>query len=117
MNHQGVQFNGVLARVGTRQDGSLGLSIETPELTPEEKLAVFSLQNVPCEITFRPNDEAAPPKEIKGELNRKTISTRIRGVIFVWWKSCGEPGEFAAFYESEGNKIINSYKAKLPPIP
>lgn len=111
---QGVQFNGVIARIGTRSDGSLGLTVESPELLPDEKLAVFSLQNVPCEITFRPNDSAAPPKEIKTDLNRKTQSERIRAVLFCFYKSVGEPGSWDAFYQSETSKYIESIKAKLP---
>ena len=112
----GILFNGVLSGASTRQDGSLGLRVDTPELTPEEKLAVFALQNVPCEITFKPADEAAPPKEVKGELSRKTVSQRFRAVVFVWWSQLGKPGDFAQFYESEGNKVVEAYKAKLRPL-
>lgn len=111
---QGVQFNGVIARIGTRSDGSLGLTVESPELLPDEKLAVFSLQNVPCEITFKPNDSQAPPKEIKQELARKSQSERIRSVLYCYWKAVGEPGIWEAFYVSESNKFIESVKAKLP---
>ncbi len=114
--NQAIQFNGVLTRVGTRSDGSLGITIETPALVPEEKLAVFNLQNIPCRITFLPNDaDAMPPKEIKGELSKRTISERWRATLFVWWKHLGEPGTFDAFYESEGNKAISAIKSKLPP--
>jgi hypothetical protein len=113
--NQGIQFNGVLTRVGTRSDGSLGITLETPALVPEDKLAVFNLQNIPCEITFKPNDaDAMPPKEIKGELSKRTISERWRAILFVWWKHLGEPGTFDAFYASEGEKAINAVKAKLP---
>lgn len=112
-----IQFNGVLTRVGTRSDGSLGLTVETPSLVPEEKLAVFNLQNIPCSITFRPNDaDAMPPKEIKGELSRKTASERIRAVLFVWWHQLGEPGSFESFYQSETDKMITSVKNKLKPV-
>ena len=114
--NQAIQFNAVLTRVGTRSDGSLGITIETPELVPEDKLAVFNLQNVPCKVTFQPNvADAAPPKEIKGELSRKTCSERIRAVIFCFFKAVGEPGLFDAFYAAECEKVINAYKAKLPP--
>lgn len=100
----------------TKSDGSIGIRLETPELTPEDCLAVFSLRNIPCEITFKPNDaDAAPPKEIRGELSRKTISERWRTILFVWWKHLGEPGTFENFYASEGEKAINQIKAKLPP--
>lgn len=115
--NQAIQFNGVLSRVGTRSDGSLGLTLESGELVPEDKLAVFNLQNIPCLITFKPNDaDAMPPKEIKSELSRQTISQRWRSVCFVWWKQLGEPGTFEAFYNAEGEKAIIAIKNRLKPV-
>lgn len=117
MNSQAIQFHGVLSRVGTRSDGSLGMTIESGELVPEDKLSVFNLQNIPCLITFRPNDaDASPPKEIKGELSKKTQSERIRAVLFVFWHQVGEPGNFDQFYLAETEKILNTIKAKLKPV-
>lgn len=114
---QAIQFNAVLSRVGTRSDGSLGLTLETAEMIPDDKLIVFGLQNIPCLVTFQPNDaDATPPKEIKGELSRKTQSERIRAAIFVFWRQSGEPGEFDSFYTSETNKLLAGIKAKLKPI-
>lgn len=114
---QAIQFNGHLTRVGTRSDGSLGLTIETGEFTAEEKLAVFSLQNIPCAVALVPNDaDATPPKVVKSELSRKTQSERIRSVLHVYWKQMGEPGDFATFYESETNKYINAVKMRLKPL-
>lgn len=115
MSNQAIQFNGHLTRIGTRSDGSLGLTLETPEFTSEECLAVFSLRNIPCEVTLRPNDaDAMPPKEIKGEFDKLTQSQRIRRILYVWYRELGEPGQFDAFYQSETNKYIESIKAKLP---
>jgi hypothetical protein len=112
---QGVSFSGVIARAGTRSDGSLGITVETPELTPEEKLAVFALQNIDCEVTFDPKGAQEPPKEIKGELSKKTHSQRIRAVLFCWWHNLGSPLTFDSFYQMECEKFINSIKAKLEP--
>ncbi len=113
---QPVEFNGHLTRISTRSDGSLGITLESGAMVPENKLTLFNFQNIPCLVTLKPNDaDAMPPKELKGELSRKTISERLRAVIFVWYKQLGSPGEFSVFYESEGNKVINSYKARLEP--
>ena len=116
MSHQAIQFSAVLTRCGTRSDGSLGVTLETAALTPEDKLLLFNLQNVPCEVTMEPNDkDATPPKEIKGELSKKTQSERIRAALFVWWHQLGEPGAFDAFYQSETEKYISHVKTKLRP--
>ena len=113
---QAVLFNGVMTGASTRSDGSMAVRISTGELIPEDKLVLFNLQNIPCAVTLKPNDaDAAPPKEIKGELSTRTQSERIRSVLFVWWKQLGEPGEFAAFYDSETEKYIAAVKTKLKP--
>lgn len=114
--NQAIQFQAVLSRVGTRSDGSLGLTLESGEMVPEDKLAVFGLQNVPCMVTFQPNSDANPPREIKGELSKKTQSERIRAALFVFWHQAGEPGSFDAFYQSETEKLLNGIKAKLKPV-
>jgi hypothetical protein len=115
--HTAIQFQAVLSRVGTRSDGSLGLTLETPSLVPEDKLAVFNLQNIPCLVTFQPNDsDATPPREVKGEISKRTISERIRACIFVFWKQAGEPGTFEMFYQIEGEKLVAQLKAKLKPV-
>ena len=113
---QSVLFNAVVAGCSTRSDGSLGIRLSTGEFTPEDKLAVFNLQNCPCEVTLRPNDAGAtPPKEIKGALSRQTPSQRMRSVLFVWWHQLGEPGQFEPFYLAETEKMITTIKAKLKP--
>ena len=117
MTTQSVAFKGHLTRVSTRSDGSLGISLETGSLIPEDKLELFNYQNVPCMVTLEPNDQdATPPKELKGELSRKTQSERIRGSLFVWWHQLGEPGLFEAFYQAETDKFIESVKARLKPV-
>lgn len=113
----GIVFNGVMEGASTRQDGSLSIRISTGELIAEDCLAVFSLRNIPCEITLKPNDaDALPPKEIRGELSKRTISERIRASLFVFWKQAGEPGTFEMFYASEGEKIVSGIKSKLKPV-
>lgn len=114
---QSVQFNGHLTRLGTRTDGSLGISIETGELVADDMLVMFSFRNIPCLITLKPNDaNASPPREVKGELSKKTDSERIRAVLFVWWNQLGSPGEFQAFYHAECEKFIMGIKKHLKPV-
>jgi hypothetical protein len=112
-----IILNGVMSGVSTRTDGSLGIRIESGELIPEEKLMVFNLQNIPCEISFTPRDaDAEPPKIIKGEFDRKSQSQRVHSALYVWWRQLGEPGLFDAFYQSETEKFITSIKNRLKPI-
>jgi hypothetical protein len=111
-----LQFNAVIEGVRTRQDRSLGLTVGTGELTSEEKMTVMELQNVSCSVTFSPTDGFTTVREIKSELSKKSVSERVRACLFVWWHQLGEPGTFQAFYEAEGEKIINNIKSRLKPI-
>lgn len=113
--NQAIQFNGVLDGCSTRKDKSLGLRVDTGELTVEEKMAVLQLQDIPSKITFEPLEGYSVTKEIKTELAKKTQSERIRGVLFCWWSHLGEPGVFDSFYNAETEKFINQIKVKLPP--
>lgn len=112
----GVEFNGVLDGISTRQDKSLGVRLSTPELTSEEKLLIMELQGIPCCIQFKPLEGFQVMREIKTELSRKTQSERLRAVLYCWHHSLGSPGEFENFYVHETNKFIDAIKAKLPPM-
>jgi len=113
---QGVEFDGVLEGLSTRSDGSLGIRVSTGEFTAEDKLAMFSLQNIACKVSFVPIESEQAPKEIKSELSRKTDSQRLRAVLFILWKQAGEFGSFESQYSNEMSKIIEAYKKKLKPI-
>ena len=113
--NQAVEFKGAVAGCRTRQDKSLGITVETPQLTAEEMMLVIQLQDVPCMVKFEPLEGYTVTKEIKTELSRKTQSERIRSVLFLFWHHVGEPGTFDAFYQSETEKFITAVKAKLPP--
>lgn len=114
--NQAIEFKGAVAGCSTRQDKSLSVRVETPELTSEEKMLVMELQDVPCLVRFEPLEGFSVTKEIKTELSKKTQSERIRGTLFVFWHQVGEPGSFDSFYQSETEKIINAIKAKLKPV-
>lgn len=113
---QALELNAVMEGASTRQDRSLSMRLSSSELSSEEKMMVMDLQGIPCLVTFKPLDGFTVTKEIKTELSKKTISERIRACIFVFYKQAGEPGEWEAFYNSEGEKIISQLKAKLKPI-
>lgn len=113
--NQAIEFKGAIAGCSTRQDKSLSVRVETPELTSEEKMMLMELQDCPCLITLKPLEGFSVTKEIKTELSKKTQSERIRAALFVWWHQLGEPGSFDAFYQSESEKYINNIKTKLKP--
>lgn len=111
---QPVEMSVIMSGFSTCADGSLTLRFSTPELQENEVAAISSLRKTELTMRLTPQGAVEAPKEVRGELSRKTQSERLRAVIFVWWRSLGEPGSFQDFYNHELDKTINSIKAKLP---
>lgn len=105
----------ILTSATTRADGSLGIRFSTPELKSEEKVALFELQGMEVDMLLQPRGEVSAKCEVKGELQRKSQSERIRDTLFVWYKQLGEPGEWETFYRHETEKIIDGIKKHLKP--
>jgi hypothetical protein len=105
-----VQISGVRAKV----DGSLGISLSTPELSADEKAVFMEWMNRDLAMMLQNDTEAVGDvKEVKGEFDTKTPSQRLRAVMFVYWKQCGASGEFETFYLQRMEKIIDEIKTHL----
>lgn len=112
-----LKMNTIITGIRARVDGSLGLTLETPELNKEEKVAVMELQNVNCLTLFHPIDgEGKEIKEVKGELSKKSQSSRIRSTLFILWKQRGEQEPFETFYFTQTEKIIDRIKSLLEEV-
>lgn len=106
----------IITGIRARSDGSLGLTISTPELTSENKVVFLNLHNKNCKMLLTPEESTEePPEEVKSELEHKTLSQRIRSALFVWWKQQNKPGDFTNFYEAHQNKVLEHIKSKLDP--
>lgn len=110
-----IRFEGQITGLSTRVDGGLGVRLVTPELKPEEKTAFFELQNLLVEVLIYPKDcKDAEVIPVKKQMDGKSPSQRLYAVLFILWKQEGEPGQFETWYISEMQRIIDSYKARLP---
>ena len=105
-----VQITGVRAKV----DGSLGVSLATPELSAGEKAVFMEWMNRDATMLLQVDTAGVGDiKEVKGEFDRKTPGQRLRAVIYVWWQQSGEQGDFDTFYLHKMEKIIDGVKTKL----
>lgn len=109
-----IQTQGQITGIRAKVDGSLGLSVSTPELSPEEKVAFMSLQNLNVQITIEPTDENSQGviKTKKG-MDGKSPSQRLYNTIFVYYKQVKSAEEFDVFYRRHIESVIDQYKAKL----
>lgn len=107
----------IIKSLRSRVDGSISLTCETPELTSSEKTAFFNIQNLVCKTLIQPMNSLESPLEVKGEVESKTCSQRLRNSLFVWWKQESERGneqaDFESFYKVKMEKLIDHVKGKL----
>ncbi len=109
-----LKLQAIISSIRAKVDRSIGLSISTPELSPEEVALFFQLQGVNLDLTITPLDEKTTElQEIDKEAKQKTPSQRLRSVLFLIWKKEGEQGFFDDFYKIRMEKIIDAMKAKL----
>lgn len=109
-----VQVDGIITTISSRKDGSLRLSLITPELTAEEKAEFMKLQSQNLQCLLNPLDiKNAPKYEVKSEFERKSPSLRLRNTLYVLWDQNGGRGDFDQFYEHQMEKFINAVKEKL----
>lgn len=109
-----IRTEAQLTSFRSRADRGVGFSGVTPEMTDQEKCALFNLQNVLVEMLVYPKDaKDADVVEVKKEMDGKTHSQRLRAVLFVLWKQEGEKEPFEVFYGAKMERLIDQIKTKL----
>jgi hypothetical protein len=109
-----IETSAVITGIRSKSDGSLGLSIGTPELSPEEKVVFMSLQNLNVKMTIEPTENPEEKIKVEKGLDGKSPSERLYNVIYVYYKSLNSSDDFQTFYKRNMEGIIDQYKAKLP---
>lgn len=117
MAKNAIRLECQLTGFSSRVDGSLGFRGSTPELSAEEKVALMELQGLLIEALFTPKDEKeAELVEVKGEMDCKSPSQRLRAVLFVYFKEHQRRGlkeTFDTFYARHVEKLIEYVKTKI----
>jgi hypothetical protein len=111
-----IRTEAQLTSFRSRADGSVGFSGVTPEMSSSEKVALFDLQNVLCELLVYPKDtKDAEVLEVRKEMEGKSPASRLRAIIFVYWKQ-SDPNQqeaFEAFYSRMMEKVIEWVRRKI----
>ena len=109
-------LNAVITGIRAKVDGSLGLSVSTPELSNDEKVSVMELQNRNIELLIKPHEEEAEDIVIVDkDLDTKTQSQRIRSILYLIWKNKGQEGDFKDYYYKQTERIIERLKRFIDP--
>lgn len=109
-----IEVNAIITGIRSKVDGSLGISMTTPELTPEEKAEFMRLQNMNLMATLVPMDTREAPKyRVDKELETRTPGNRLRNTLYVLFEYEGAKGDFDTFYKTHMEKFIDSVKRIL----
>lgn len=109
-----VALQTIISSIRAKTDGSLSLTLQTPELSVQDKVMVMSLQNVVCDALFQPQDEEFPEiHRVEGKVEGKTPSQRLRGALYVLWQKRRIEEDFEVWYRRQMDKIINQVKLKI----
>lgn len=100
-----------------RKDGSASISFDTRELTAEEVMVILGHRGTEGWLCYAANEGEIEIPEKSAEVEGKTTSERLRGVLYVWWKQQSEAGKFAGTFETfrleKMERIIQGVKNKL----
>ena len=106
----------------SRKDKTWSITLGTQEMTPEDSLEVMKLNGKLCFAGFKidpfSQTEIDIIESLEGtpDLNAKSLSERLRNVLYVWWSQNPQGfKEFKDFYEHYMNKYIDNIKTKLEP--
>lgn len=112
-----IRCEAQLTGFSSRVDGSLGFRGVTPELSSKEKANFMDLQGLLVELLIIPKDEKdAELVEVKGEIDCKSPSQRLRAVLFIYFKEHQKRGlkeTFDTFYARHVEKLIEYVKTKI----
>ncbi len=114
------QTASVIEKMTTRADKTVKLVVSTQELKPNEATELFKLINKPGYFLFKENAimfEDIPLEDAKIDDNEKSVSQRLRSVLFVWHKQQTEKGKrtdtFNTFYREYMETKIDKIKETL----
>lgn len=109
-----IELESIITGIRSKVDGSLGLTMSTPELSVLEKVAVMSLQNMNVKMTIKPvTDQPIEKIKVEKGLEGKSQTERLYNVIFVYYKQIKSTEDFESFRRRHMEGIIDQYKAKL----
>jgi hypothetical protein len=106
-------------RSNRKKDKSVSMTFITDtEQTSEEFMEIDKLLDNHGIIYFKDSGNLTQQEKdeidnVDVEVEGKTKSQRLRGVLFILWTQQGKQGEFSQFYGNYVEKIIDNIKSKL----
>lgn len=119
---QGVTIAVEIGAIRTMKDGSVSLTVHTPEVNATQAAELFGLRNKVAFAYISPREVTANEKAIMDsldvELKGKTPGQRLRNVLYVYWERNHKhdaiiPKSFEEYYKQRMESIIEGIKQEL----
>ena len=110
---------GIITKVSTMADGGYRVQVDTNELRPEAGAELMSLHKQFGSFAFAPEGKSIEEKDLeipdeqKEFPNQKTLSERLRAVLYVYWGKRGAKGDFEDFRRKQMEALIDHFKQKI----
>ena len=118
-----IQMEAQVTSVRSRVDKSVGLTVATQELSPDDTLVLLRLQGKHLLLALTPLGElCGPPIKVATDGNRKTHSQRLRAALYVLYSASRERSliggnvPFETFYAEHMERLIEHIKVKIDKI-
>jgi hypothetical protein len=117
----GVLIAVEVAKIASRVDGSVTISLDTPELSPAKFGEIFALRKQQAFCYLKPSKiDESEQKAIDGLrpdlTGGKSMGQRLRAVLYVAWKQNNEGyQDHELYYRYKMEKFIEHVKSKLEP--
>ena len=108
----------VLKRYTPKTDGSVSITFETMEQSPQEVALMHSLRNQCGVLYFRAQDQLTEEEQkdldsLELEYNGKSKSRRLKDVLYRYWQSLDTDKNNKEFYSDKMEELINHFKSKI----
>jgi len=109
-----IRTEAQLTSFRSRNDGSIGFSGCTPEMSSAEKVALFDLQNAVVEMLIYPKGEKeADLVKVKKNVNGQTPSQQLRNALWRLWNEGDQAEVFEEFYKKQIFALVESVLQQL----
>lgn len=110
-----------VAKIASRVDGSVTITLDTPEISPSKAGEIFALRKKAAFCYLKPSpvsdEERKAIDGLKPDLTQgKSASQRLRAALYVAWKQNNEGYQDSElYYRYKMEKFIDHVKSKLDP--
>lgn len=114
-----IETQGIITSFRGLSDGALSLTVHSPQLTSEEKAAFMELQNVICDVRFKPEELSSEDiLKVNKSKDTRSASERLLKTLYALFMTKKEVGhdvgeDFDQFYRKFMGRVNDRVKSEI----